>query len=121
MKRWLYFLLSILAGAGLGLVYGWVISPVEYVDTTPNSLSEDYRTDYVLMTAEAYAADGDIALASRRLAALGNQPAVEQVNTALLFAQRVGYSDADLALMRTLFNDLLNAGPPGSSTQQAAP
>jgi hypothetical protein len=44
--------------------------PVEYVDTTPIRCG-GFRTDYVLMVAEAYAGEQDLDLARFRLAALG--------------------------------------------------
>lgn len=102
MARWVRFILVILLGAVVGLLYGWVINPVKYVDTTPDSLRIDYKSDYVLMVAEAYHGDGDLALAVRRLALLGNTPPDESVHEVILFAERQGYADADVALMREL-------------------
>ncbi len=106
MSRWIWFLIAILVGVGLGLAYGWWISPVEYVDTSPDSLKVDYRTDYVLMVAEAYKNSGDVALAERRLALLGNTPPLEIVYQAILFAQKVGYLDSDIQLMQNLMSVL---------------
>jgi len=87
-------------GIAAGLYYGWVISPVEYVDTSPDTLSIDYKTDYVLMAAEAYQVERDPALAIQRLAVLGGDP-LEMVVQAILSAER-RYIDNDLALMRQL-------------------
>jgi hypothetical protein len=81
-----------------------MINPVEYVDTSPDSLQEDYKTDYVLMVAEAYQGDGELPLAVRRLAALGETPPVETVYQAILFAQKIGYLDADIEKMQVLMN-----------------
>ena len=105
MSRWYRFLFAILAGIGLGLLYGWVINPVEYVNTTPDTLKMDYKTDYVLMVAETYQQDGNLSQAVRRLAILGVVPG-EITYQAIIFAQKVGYTDADLALMRRLLDDL---------------
>ena len=58
-SRWILFIIAILAGAGLGLLYGWVINPVDYVDTAPDTLRIDYKTDFVLMVAEAYQGESD--------------------------------------------------------------
>jgi hypothetical protein len=102
MSRWIRFLLAIALGAAVGLFYGWVVNPVKYVDTTPDTLRIDYKSDYVLMVAEAYSTDSDLALAARRLALLGDTPPVETVREATLFAERQGYIDADVALMRQL-------------------
>lgn len=112
MGRWLLFLLSIALGATLGLLYGWVINPVEYVDTTPDSLRADYKTDYVLMVSEAYTLDHDLTAAARRLALLGDLEPLEYVRQAIMFGTQVGYSEADLTLMRQLASDLQSQGLP---------
>ena len=102
MSRWTLPLLALFIGIALGLVYGWVISPVQYVDTTPDTLRADYRADYVLMVAEAYQTEQDPALAVRRLAVLGSQAPGEIASQALADARQIGYSEADLALMQKL-------------------
>jgi hypothetical protein len=106
MTRWIRFFLAILVGVGLGLLYGWVIRPVDYVDTSPDTLRIDYKTDYILMVAEAYQGEGDLQLVIRRLALLGNVAPVEMVYEAILFAEKAGYADADLAMMQTLLGAL---------------
>ncbi len=96
MSRWIWFALTILAGIGLGLLYGWVINPVQYVNTSPDSLRIDYKTDAILMVAEAYQSDGDIALAARRLAYLGDTPPSQMVQQAVGYAGRANYASADI-------------------------
>ncbi len=61
---------GLLLGIALGLIYTWGIDPVEYTDTAPPSLRADYKNDYVVMIAQAYAAEGDLELARDRLAPL---------------------------------------------------
>ncbi len=102
MSRWIRFFLAILVGVLAGLFYGWVVNPVKYVDITPASLRVDYQTDYVLMVAEAYQADGDLALAVRRLAVLGDSPPVEIVRQAMIFAVRAPYADSDQKILSQL-------------------
>ena len=111
MGRWLFFLLAIALGAVAGMYYGWVISPVEYVDTAPDSLRIDYKTDYVLMVAEAYRVENSLGLAVRRLALLGSDPPLDMVSTALTFATQIGYYPADLVLMQDLAQDLQTWNP----------
>ena len=106
MSRWIRFFIAILVGIGLGLLYGWVINPVEYVDTTPDTLRVDYKTDYILMVAEAYHGNNDVSLALHRLAILGNTLPVEALTSTIKFAQKAGYSNADLNLMRELLTAL---------------
>lgn len=102
MSRWVAFLITIILGAAAGMLYGWVFNPVEYVDTAPNSLRIDYKTDYVLMIAEAYSLDHDVSLAARRLATLGDIQPAEHLDEALAFAVQKNWPQADLMLMRDL-------------------
>ena len=102
MSRWFLFLIAILVGVGLGLLYGWVINPIDYVDTSPDTLRVDYKTDYVLMVAEAYQGDMDLEWAVRRLALLGDTPPVETVYQAMLFAAKAGYTEADMVRLQAL-------------------
>jgi hypothetical protein len=101
MSRWFRFILAILVGALLGALYGWLVNPVEYVNTAPDALRIDYKANYVLMVAEAYQADEDLDLAAFRLAYLGDGPPVEIVNKTLLSAES-HYRDSDVSLMRAL-------------------
>lgn len=118
MLRWLYFLITVAAGLGIGLYYGWVVSPVEFYDTSPDTLRIDYKVDYMLMTAEAFARDGDVLLARRRMAMLGEENPVEAVQMGIEFAVSVGYAIEDLALLRDLGDALLQTIPP---VEPAAP
>lgn len=63
--------LGALVGAGLGFYLGWVAWPTQFTDASPAILQTEYRRDYVRMIADAYALDGDLAAAQRRVAALG--------------------------------------------------
>jgi hypothetical protein len=111
-QRWLLFTLSILLGLALGLIYGWVISPVQYVDTTPSTLRADFRTDYTLMVAEIFESDQNIEQAARRLASLGSQAPAQIAAQALSFAQNNHYSAADIGLLQNLIVALQVWQPP---------
>jgi hypothetical protein len=65
-----YLLTGLLLGIGLGLLYAWVVSPAEYVDTPPFSLREDYKDRYRAVIAAAYVASRDVNRAQARLALL---------------------------------------------------
>jgi len=47
-------ILGLTAGLGLGLVIGWVILPVEYVDTAIADLGIEAKEEYILLVASAY-------------------------------------------------------------------
>lgn len=102
MRRWLPFFIAILVGLVISMYYGWMVNPVEYVDTAPASLKVDFRTDYVLMAAETYQSKQDPALAARQLALLGSRPPAEISAEALAYAQSVGYDQTDLQLLQNL-------------------
>jgi hypothetical protein len=48
-------------------IFGWVLFPVRYTNVWPNELHPEAVNDYLLMTAEAYAATGDLRAAGKRL------------------------------------------------------
>jgi hypothetical protein len=62
---------SVALGLGLGIYIGWIASPVQYTDTSPASLDELYKDDYILMVATIYSEDEDLPAARARLSALG--------------------------------------------------
>jgi len=116
MPRWFPIIIAAIFGIALGLVYGWVINPVQYTDITPDALRIDYRTDYVLMVAEAYQSEQNPALAAERLAVLGSQPPALIASNAYHYAQQSAYPAEDLALIQELTVALQTWQPiPGTS------
>lgn len=107
----LRFALGLLLGVAAGLAYGWLINPVEFVETSPDALSRDYRTDYVLMVAEAYSGDEDLPLAQRRLGALGPLAPTEIVAAAIEYARSNRFAGPDLARLENLESALTTRGP----------
>ena len=112
MKRWLPPLIAVIVGIGLGVLYGWVVDPVEFVDTTPDTLRADFRADYVLMVAEAYQAENDLDAAGLRLAAWNSEPPAQVAANAVDLARTYGFSEPDVALMQKLASALLTWQPP---------
>ena len=101
-NRWLFIILSLIAGIALGLTYGWVLDPVDYFDLTPDTLRTDYKADYVLMIAEAYRSNADPALAARQLAVFGSGSPSSIASEALDYARANKFDDSDLAIMQDL-------------------
>jgi len=110
LKRFAFFLLAILAGIALGLVTGWGIAPVRYTDSGPHTLRRDYKADIVLMVAEIYHEEGDIAMAMARLAFINNEAPTVLTQDAIAYAQEVHYSPGDIELMLALAEDLQSLG-----------
>ena len=101
-NRWIFIVIALIAGIGIGLTYGWVIDPVEFFDLTPDTLRADYKADYVLMTAEAYHIEQDPGLAARRLAIFGSQSPSAIAADGLNYSRANGFGDSDIALMQEL-------------------
>lgn len=102
MLRYVFFIFMIALGALLGSFYTQQINPIEIVDAPPDTLRVDYKSDYVLMVAEVFAAEKDPASAARRLAQLGSEEPVVIVNQAIVFGLDNGYSPNDLIVLRDL-------------------
>jgi hypothetical protein len=65
-----YLITGLIIGAALGVLYAWVVKPVEYTNTTPASLRADFKDQYRALIASAYVSDGDLVRARARLALL---------------------------------------------------
>ena len=70
-------LLALLAGLAAGVLYSWVIAPMRYVDTSPNTLRPDFKDSYRAAIAAAYAGNHNLERAQARLALLGDPDPVE--------------------------------------------
>ena len=100
--RWILILIALILGIGAGLAYGWIIDPIKFFDLTPDTLRADYKTDYVLMTAEAYRFEQDPGTAARRLAIFGAQTPPAIASESLDYARTNGFPDSDIALIQEL-------------------
>lgn len=115
-SNWIKFFVAMLIGIALGLVYGWKISPVQYTDVPPNILREDYRTDYVLMVAEAHQNEQDPESAARRLAIFGSESPAQIVTSALEYASNNGFTESEILLLQNLLSAMQTYQPQGNDT-----
>jgi hypothetical protein len=115
-SNWIRIIMGAALGIGLGLVYGWVIDPIEYTDVTPGILREDYRADYVLMVAEAFHNEYDTEVAARRLALLGSEAPAQIVGSTLEYAQAHAFTPAEISLLQELLSAMQTFSPqPGGA------
>ena len=112
-SNWIKIIIAALIGIALGLVYGWVIAPVEYIDVTPNILREDYRADYVLMVAEAYQNEQDPETAARRIAILGSESPDLITASTLDYATSNGFTQNEILLLQGLLTAMQTYQPQG--------
>lgn len=101
-SRLVGFFIAIAAGIAAGLIYGWVISPAGVANTTLDSLRDDYKADYVLMAAENYASDGNLAKAIETLDSVTTSDALTVVREGLITAQQMGYSTSEMQFIAEL-------------------
>lgn len=122
-KRFIWFLIMIVLGAAAGLAYGWIVNPVKYVDTAPQSLRADYKADYVLMVAEIYRADQNLPAAMQALNFLGAASPQQITSEAIIAAQSIGYPTEDLQVMGQLMQAIqaAQANEPAPTTGDQQP
>src|SRR3990172_4806539 len=75
-------LIGIVLGLGLGLVYSWLISPVEFRTADPVHVEARYREAWIVMSAEAYLTGDDWERTRARLDGLSD-PNLPQTVSAL--------------------------------------
>jgi hypothetical protein len=103
LYRWLGFSFAILLGLTAGLLVGWVLAAPAQQGLQPAALRSDYRADLVLMVAEAYRADQDVAAAFTRLHTLDeNANPLLMVQETILLGQQYGYGYDDIQALATL-------------------
>jgi len=117
--RFFWFMIAVLLGAAGGVFYGWIINPVRYVDTAPNSLRQDFKADYALMVAETYEHEDSLPLAVVRLERLGASSPLRAVQEAIVVGEQLGYSTRDMDLLAHLVEALTPVPTPLQGT--AAP
>jgi hypothetical protein len=70
-QRWgMRAAIGAVAGLALGFAVGWWLWPVQYTNTAPAVLRQDYHDDYVVMVATAYRVEMDLEQARERLSLL---------------------------------------------------
>jgi hypothetical protein len=102
----LFLLLGLLAGLGLGLVYSWRISPVTYVDAHPAILRDDFKDQYRVVIAAAYASSHDLPRARARLELLSDTDAIGELSAQAQRMTGAGESLRDTQLLAQLAADL---------------
>jgi len=83
-QRWgMWVAIGAVMGLALGFAAGWWLWPVQYTNTAPNVLRQDYHDDYVVMVATAYEVEGDLEQARERLKLLDpEEPAAPVIKLA---------------------------------------
>jgi hypothetical protein len=115
-SNWIKIVLAAVIGIALGIVYGWIIDPVEYIDASPDILRADYRADYVLMVAEAHQGQPDPEVSARRLAILGSESPAQIVESTLDYASNNGFTQDEIILLQGLLTAMQTYQPQGNNS-----
>jgi hypothetical protein len=103
-RHLLFVLVGIVVGLSLGLLLTWQVWPVQYYDTDPIDLRQEYKDDYVVMIAAAYAQERDLGLASLRLGQLGLEDAKQAVLGLFQRYGEAGYSGETRSLAQLAYD-----------------
>jgi hypothetical protein len=62
---------ALVVGLLIGLIFAWVVWPVQYTDAAPEHLHENFQIDYMRMVVDSFTLRQDDSLAKQRIDALG--------------------------------------------------
>src|SRR5688572_26651711 len=114
-----YLLTGVIIGIAISLVIGWVIAPIQYVDTTPSTLRSDFKDQYRYMIAAAYSVTGNLERARARIALIEDPDPVQALGDQ---AQRMLANNTSQEVVRTLtdLSQALQSGPGSSATSPSS-
>lgn len=94
-----YLLTGLLIGLALGVAYAWLVSPVEYTDTSPASLRADFKDEYRYLIAASHRVHGNLERTLARLSLLDDPEPVAALGEQ---AQRLLAANAPSSSVRAL-------------------
>lgn len=71
-----YLMTGLVMGFLLGLIYAWMINPVVYENTQPDTLKDNFKDTYRVTIAQVYSTTGNLERATLRLALLNDDDPV---------------------------------------------
>jgi hypothetical protein len=115
--------LYLVTGLVLGLVFGCIISfvllPAGVSSVGPDSLAEEYKAEYRLMTALAYASSGDLGRAQARIELLGDNDPVRVLSGQAQIALSNSATQREARALASLASDLGTLLASAQSTSEA--
>ena len=104
----LYLISGVVIGILIGLIYTIVLDPVTFVDTQPASLGDESKSDFRVLVAKAYQADGDLGRANDRLNLLSDSNPISMLSVQAQKIITTGGNMEDARQLALLANDLQN-------------
>ena len=90
-----YLFTGLILGVVAGLLFSWMILPVNYVDTAPDTLREDFKDTYRALIAVAYLSSGNVERAKVRLGTLNSEGSLDQYETLTRLAEDDGRTQSE--------------------------
>ncbi len=112
-----YLFTGLALGLAAGLMYAWLVEPVQYIDAAPAGLSAPARDGYRALIALAYLADGNLGRARQRLALLNDSSPAQALAAQ---AQRAEPGSAEARALAALAN-AYNPKPTQAAAADASP
>ncbi|MGE5122917.1 MAG: hypothetical protein ACM3H7_00245 [Acidobacteriaceae bacterium] len=117
-----YLLTGAVVGVAMGLVYSWMISPVQYIDAPPYALRADFKDEYRILVAAAYMYNHDLVRAEDRLVQLKEDHPAQNLALQAQRAFEQGHPQAEVRALGILAMELgQGLTPPAASSTQTAP
>lgn len=105
------FVIALVVGLGSGLYLSWLVFPVS-TSASPAAFRQDFKSDYIYMVSQTYAADGNLPRAEERLALLADSALKETLRFQLETSLREGQP---ATAVRNLANLAVALGVEGTS------
>lgn len=116
-----YLLTGLLIGIALGLGFAWLVSPVEYINTSPASLRADFKDQYRALVAVSYLASGNAERARKRLAELKDGDFVGNLTVQAQEWKALGHPESESKALGLLAANLLQGPTPTSDLSAVSP
>jgi len=116
-----YLLTGAILGIAMGLVYSWMVSPVQYVDAPPYALRADFKDEYRALVAAAYLYNNDLLRAEDRLAQLKDDNPAQSLALQAQRAFEEGHPQAEVRALGILAMELAEGLTPGASSGTPTP
>ena len=116
-----YLLTGAILGIAMGLVYSWMVSPVQYVDAPPYALRADFKDEYRALVAAAYLYNNDLLRAEDRLAQLKDDNPAQSLALQAQRAFEEGHPQAEVRALGILAMELAEGLTPQASSGTPTP
>jgi hypothetical protein len=102
----LFLLTGLIFGLIVGFVIAWILLPPRVDTIGPADLEEEYKTEYRLMVALAYASSGDLGRAQARIALVGDNDPVRALASQAQIALTDSSTQREARALASLATDL---------------